>query len=311
MTLQKKIIITGGAGFIARNLAAHIQQQHPKSNITLLDNEYTSRFDEVKHLSLPCVNADIRDRDALLKAFQGQDVIIHLAADTRVVDSIKDPQFNFDNNVIGTFNVLMTARECGVGQLVAASSGGAILGNAPAPINEDMPPHPLAPYPASKLAAEAYMDAFAGAYGMHTCSLRFANIYGPGSLKKGSVIAHFMKCLLKGEKVPVFGDGEQIRDFLFIGDLVKGITSAIEKQAVGVYQLGSGIPTSVNQLVKLLQETLERDIPIEHRAAIAGEVNKTWCDISKAKRDLDFNPEVMLPEGLQITWQWFQQQNIV
>ena len=169
------------------------------------------------------------------------------------MDSIADPAHNFEYNVIGTFNLLELCRELGVNRVVAASTGGAILGDVEPPVHEEMAPQPTSPYGASKLMLEGYLSAYASSYGMSSCALRFSNIYGPRSFHKGSVVAHFYKQLLAGEQLVVYGDGSQTRDFLYVGDLVEAIWAAVQSDAQGAYQLGSGKPTTVNQLLDAMR----------------------------------------------------------
>jgi len=251
---------------------------------------------------------DICDNDALAIALEGQEAVVHLAADTRVMDSIADPERNFEVNVVGSFRLLQACRAHGVERIVAASTGGAILGEAPAPVHEGMPAQPLAPYGASKLAMEGYLSAFAGAYGLKTCALRFSNVYGPRSFHKGSVVAHFFKRLLAGEELVVYGDGTQARDFLYVDDLVEGIRRALDAGATGIYQLGSGRPTTINELLVAIRDvTGYESLPVRYASFRPGEIHTTWCDISKARWDFGFNPDTSLIEGLKRTWNWFKE----
>jgi UDP-glucose 4-epimerase len=175
-------------------------------------------------------------------------------------------------------------------------------------VNEAMPPMPLSPYGASKLAVEGYCSAFAGAYGMKSVSLRFSNVYGPGSFHKGSVVAHCFKRLLHGEEIVVFGDGSQVRDFLFVGDLARGIRRAIDAGVTGVFQLGSGQPTSLNELIAAIRRTVAGQVEVRVRFAAfrPGEVHTTWCDVTKARSTFGFEPITSLENGLATTWQWFR-----
>ena len=144
---------------------------------------------------------------------------------------------------------------------------------------------------------------------MHACSLRFSNVYGPRSWHKGSVVAAFMRQILAGKDIDVYGDGEQIRDYVYIEDLCNGILQALHSKKSGVYQLGTGKPTSINQLIALISNIVGNDYKIkvnyhEHRT---GEIYKTWCDISKAQKSFGYNPTTSLSEGIQRTWDWFRQ----
>lgn len=299
------VLITGGAGFIGRHLAAHLGPREGY-RITVLDNESLGNR---RHLDLDVVDfhlGDLRDEDAVRRAVEGQDVVVHLAADTRVMDSIEDPSHNFASNVVGSFNLLQACRAAGVGRVIAASTGGAILGDVEPPVHEGMVPQPTSPYGASKLMLEGYLSAYGAAYGLDTCALRFSNIYGPRSFHKGSVVAHFFKRILADEPLVVYGDGSQTRDYLYAGDLVQVIRAAIENpQAHGAIQLGSGIPTTLNELIEQMRIATGRDLDVRYEDFRAGEVRNTWCQIDKAREVLGFDPATPLVDGLRETWQWF------
>lgn len=303
-------LITGGAGFVGINLIEHLNNSG-YTQITVLDNETLGKREHLAGLKANFVYGDIRDRNLLDKIMPGHDAVIHLAADTRVMDSIEDPSFNFDVNVIGTFQVMEAARQAGVEKFVAASTGGAIIGEAEPPVHEEMMPRPLSPYGASKLTMEGYLSAYAGAYGMKCVALRFSNIYGPRSFHKGSVVAAFMRQTLKGEPLTVYGDGSQNRDYLFVGDLVQGVVQALESGVSGVYQLGSGQGTDLNELIRRMEGVMglaQGELPVQYEDFRAGEILHTWCKVDKARQAFGFDPNTPLDEGLAITWAWFQEQ---
>ena len=300
-----RVLVTGGAGFVGVNLAAHLAAAGGW-DVTAFDDESLGDRRHLEPYGTGFVAGDIRDRAALDAAMAGQDAVVHLAADTRVMDSIADPRRNFEVNVAGSFAVLEAARAAGVGRVVAASTGGAIVGEAEPPVHEGMAAAPMAPYGASKLAMEGYLSAFAGAYGMATCALRFSNIYGPRSFHKGSVVAHFLKETLAGRPLTVYGDGSQARDFLYVDDLVEGIRRALASDAVGVFQLGSGAPTTVAELLDLMREVTGRGPEVRHEPFRAGEIRATWCDIGKARAAFGFDPATPLRDGLARTWAWFR-----
>ena len=304
---MRRVLITGGAGFIGAHLAGHLVRSGDYA-VTVIDNESLGSRDSLDGQELRFVRGDIRDRDALRAVLDGQDAVVHLAADTRVIDSIEDPANNFDTNVVGTFNLLEACRELGVPRIVAASTGGAIVGDVPPPVHEQMAARPTSPYGASKLMLEGYLSAYSAAFGIAGCALRFSNIYGPGSLHKGSVVAHFFKRILAGEPLTVYGDGTQARDFLYAEDLVAGIRSAIESDAVGAFQLGSGEPTTVKELLDLMRMVTGRDLVVHHEDFRAGEVRHTWCQIDQAREAFGFAPTTPLDEGLAQTWEWFRSQ---
>lgn len=304
-----KVLITGGAGFIGSNLIAHLTTLGGYE-ISVIDNETLGSRDDIAEFDVEFIPGDIRDRDLVQKITKGVDTIVHLAADTRVMDSIEDPVFNFENNTLATFYLLVAARENGVRRVVNASTGGAILGEVPAPVHENIPPAPESPYGASKLAIEGYLSAFAGSYGMASASLRFSNIYGPRSYHKGSVVAFFFKRILAGEKLVIYGDGSQVRDYLFVEDQVEGIRNAIDSDVSGVFQLGRGKPTTINELLDAIRDVVGDEYPFEvdYQDFREGEIHTTWCDITKARENIGFNPTTELPEGLAKTFAWFLEQ---
>lgn len=303
----EKVLITGGAGFIGRHLASHLTEQG--MIVTVLDNE---SLGDRRHLDLDrirFVHGDLRDLEAIRESLEGQDAVVHLAADTRVMDSIADPAFNFDNNVVGTFNLLNVCRELGTRRVVAASTGGAILGEVEPPVHEEMAPMPTSPYGASKLMLEGYLSAYVSSYGISGCALRFSNVYGPRSFHKGSVVAHFFKQLIADERPTVYGDGSQTRDYLYVGDLVEAIRVAMTSDVTGPYQLGSGRGTTLNELLDVMRQVTGLPIEADYADFRAGEVRDTWCQVDKARRDFGYDPATPLDEGLRITWDWFRSQS--
>jgi UDP-glucose 4-epimerase len=305
---MRQVLITGGAGFIGRHLATYLADHD--FEVTVLDNE---SLGDRKHLDLDRIRfvaGDIRDRDALREALAGRDAVVHLAADTRVMDSIDDPAHNFDNNVIGTFELLNACRELGVARVVAASTGGAILGDVEPPVHEEMAPMPTSPYGASKLMLEGYLSAYASSYALSTCALRFSNIYGPRSFHKGSVVAHFFKQVIAGERPTVYGDGSQTRDYLYVGDLVEAIRQAMLSDVTGPYQLGSGHGTTLNELLDVMRTVTGLPIEVDYVDFRAGEVRDTWCQVDKARAAFGYDPNTPLEEGLRLTWDWFRAQTV-
>lgn len=306
---MQKILITGGAGFVGTNLCAYFHGLGGY-DVVVLDNESLGDRRHIAPYGATFIAGDICNETDLDRALDGVSHVIHLAADTRVMDSIENPAHNFEVNVAGSFKLLQACRRHGVARIVAASTGGAILGEVPAPVHEEMVAQPMAPYGASKLAMEGYLSAFSGAYGLTGCALRFSNIYGPRSFHKGSVVAHFFKQILAGRDLTVYGDGSQARDFLYIGDLVTGIRQALESDVTGAYQLGSGRPTTVNELLDIVRQVTGRaDIPVHYEEFRAGEIHTTWCDIAKASGAFGFAPGTDLTDGMTTTWAWFLDQN--
>lgn len=302
-----KVLVTGGAGFIGTNLVPRlIDAGH---SVRVLDSEVLGKRAHLGAFQGEFVRGDIRDEAVLAEALAGIDAVVHLAADTRVIESIAEPARNFDVNVVGTFRLLEAMRARGITRLVNASTGGAIIGEAEPPVHEDMVPRPVSPYGATKLAVEGLCAAYAGSYGFSTISLRFANVYGPRSFHKGSVVAAFFKRILASEPLVVYGDGEQTRDFVYVADLCDGIVRALGSDARGVYQLGSGQPLSVNALLAAMRAVVAPNtFAVAYQDARDGEIVRTWCAIGRAQRDLGFDPSTPLEQGLAATWQWFVDQ---
>jgi UDP-glucose 4-epimerase len=309
---MKKILVTGGCGFVGSNLLRQTVERDSAADIVVLDNETMGSPRDLPEGRITYHKGDICDLPLLSRVMAGCDTVIHLAANTRVIESIEDPTLNFEVNVRGTFNVLLAARDAGVRRVVMASTGGAILGDVEPPVHEGMVPQPAAPYGASKLAGEGYGYAFAGSYGMQVTALRFSNVYGPRSYRKGSAVAHFFKQVLDGKPITVYGDGSQIRDFVFVGDLCRGILQALDAEVSGVFQLGSGKPTSINELLVEMKRVVGADRwPAVHYADWrAGEVRRTYCDVAKARQAFKFEPSTSLSAGLEKTWQWFLSQTV-
>lgn len=257
---------------------------------------------------------DIRDAQTCLVAARDIDIIVHLAANTGVPQSLDAPRRDMEANVVGTFNMLESARENRSKRFVFASSG-APVGECSPPIHEEMPCHPVSPYGASKLAGEAYCSAFFRSYGVETVALRFGNVYGPGSSHKSSVVAKFVKNAMAGEALEVFGDGTQTRDFIFIEDLVDAILQASAANGAGgeVFQIATSRERTVNELAALLLSVLkEAGFPgaeIVHGTLRKGDVKRNFSDTAKAEKVLGWKARVDIEEGIVRTVQWFTKES--
>jgi UDP-glucose 4-epimerase len=306
---MKHYLVTGGCGFIGINLVRSLRERGDA--VRVFDNLSTGRREDLESLGAQLVVGDIRDREKVAEAVKGCEAVVHLAAHTRVVESVSDPRLNFEVNVLGTMNVLQASRAAGVRKFIFASTGGAILGEQEPPVHEGMVPRPVSPYGASKLAGEAYCSAFAGSFGLNTVALRFSNVYGPYSYHKGSVVAQFFKNLLQGQQLTIYGDGSQTRDFVFVDDLVDAILLADQSDTPGeVFQIASGRETSITELVSLMKQVLP-GLPfnVRYEPSRAGEIFRNYAQIEKACRMLGYNPRMQLHEGLCRTWQWFRSEN--
>ncbi len=302
---MKTYLITGGCGFIGVNLISQLAAAG--NRIRVIDDLSLGRKEDIERFDVELQVGDIRDSALMQQLCRGVDVVVHLAAHTRVMDSIADPTLNFAINAAGTLNVLQASRDCGVGKVIFASTGGAILGEQEPPVHEGLVPRPMSPYGASKLAGEAYCSAFFGSYGLNTVALRFANVYGPHSYRKGSVVAQYFKCLIRGEPLVVYGDGQQTRDFVFVEDLVRAIMLADQIDTPGeVFQIASGRETSIQELLSVIRQVLPGvKFELQYEPPRKGEILRNYAKIDKARRVLKFEPTIQLSEGLRLTWAWF------
>jgi UDP-glucose 4-epimerase len=300
----RRVLVTGGAGFIGSTLVRLLTERG--YGVRVYDDLSTGSAENLAGTDAELVRGDVRDVDALGRAASGCDIVFHLAAGTGVVPSIDDPFADFDLNARGTLSALWAARRAGAGRFVFSSSN-APLGAGAYPASEDKPTAPLSPYGASKAAGEAYCSAFHGAYGLEAVAVRFSNAYGPRSAHKGNVIPLFIRRLLAGEELVVYGDGSQTRDFVFVTDLAEGLLHAVATADVGgeVFQLASGIETSVNALLSLLADISGRTPKIRHEPPRPGEILRNYSTIDKARRDLGYEPTVPLEDGLRRTYEWF------
>ena len=255
---------------------------------------------------------DIRTREGLREIVAGSSAVVHLAAQTGVIPSLEDPAFDMEQNVAGTLNLLEACRIAGTPRFVLASSS-APLGEQEPPIDETKVPKPLSPYGASKLAGEGYCSAYAGSFGLETIALRFSNVYGPRSTYKGSVVAKFIKNILSGIPLTIYGSGGQTRDFIYVEDLCDAIDlalSATDPRAFGsVFQIATFRETTVNELAERLKSVAEKaglgPVEILYEDERAGEIIRSFSDISRAKDLLGYHPMYDLDNGLRKTWDWF------
>jgi UDP-glucose 4-epimerase len=303
-----KILVTGGAGFIASHIVdRYIELGH---EVLVVDNLATGRLENlnVKARLLPM---DIRD-PRLVDLFDAErpEVVNHHAAQAAVRRSVADPQFDAQVNIVGSINLIECCRRFGVRRVIFASSGGAVYGDTEIlPTPEGEPAHPASPYGISKLAVEHYLECWQALYGISTIPLRYANVYGPRQNPHGEagVIAIFAHRLLRGEAPMVNGDGEQTRDYVYVGDVVNANVRALERLDVaGPVNIGTGVESSVNDLLRHLGRAVENPAKAIHGPAKAGEQRRSAVDPSRAKKLLGWTPQVTLEEGLRRTVEYFK-----
>jgi UDP-glucose 4-epimerase len=304
--MKKRVLVTGGAGFIGSNLIPELLKKGYA--VVALDNLCSGNLENLRGVlnnpDFTFISGDIRDSVVLKKAFRGVNGVVHLAALIDVVSSVTDPAATNDVNVSGTLKVLQEAASCKVERFVFASSTAVYGDTKTLPITEETSLDPLSPYAASKVAGEAYCRAFMHSYGFSTVILRFFNVYGPRNENSpySGVITKFLRQALKDEALNIFGDGEQTRDFIHVKDVVAALVLALETDRVGgeTFNVCTGVPTSINMLVEALQFVTARDLRIVNSPARLGEIRFSHGDPAKAKKILQFRPNVSLQEGLKL-----------
>ena len=304
-----KIVVTGGAGFIGSHVVdATIAAGH---QVLVVDNLRTGRRENV-HPKARLVEMDISD-PALLDLFREErpEVVNHHAANPSVSLSVREPAFDATQNVLGTIHVLAAARQTGVRKFIYISSGGAMYGNPEyLPMDEGHPASPISPYALSKVTGERYVRLFGEEYGLSWTSLRYANVYGPRQDPYGEagVIAIFCQNLLDGVVPEIHWDGDQSRDFVYVGDCARANLLALEGGDGQAYNIGTGIGTSINDLFHTLAEVTGKDLVPRRGPRRPGDVRHSYLDCSKVERGLGWQAKIGLHEGLERTWQHFSLQ---
>lgn len=277
--------------------------------VRVLDNFSTGDPAYLAGTGAEVVRGDIRDESVLDTALAGTRAVVHLAAAGSVVESVADPGNNFSVNVLGTFRVLDAARRAGIERVVLASTGGALIGDAPPPVSERSLPKPISPYGASKLAGEGYAHAFASAYRLRTVALRFGNVYGPWSARKRGAVTLFFRAIQAGEPIVIYGDGSASRDYLHVEDVARAIELSVDRDVPGgtVLHIASGVETTVTELADLCRNAAGLpDHPVEYRPARAGEVGRNFASYDLAREMLGYQPTISREAGIRDTWEWFR-----
>ncbi|MFH1416198.1 MAG: NAD-dependent epimerase/dehydratase family protein [Elusimicrobiota bacterium] len=302
---MKKILVTGGAGFIGSHIADKlISEGH---EVIIIDNLSTGNRENVNKKS-EFHEMDIRDpKTADIFVNRDIDAVYHLAAQLDVRKSVEDPIYDADVNILGGLKLLQNCVKNGVKRFIFASSGGVMYGECPetAP-TEEKSPFPLCPYGDSKLALEYYLNFYRKNYGLECVALRFGNVYGPRQDPHGEagVVAIFSGAMLKDTNVKIFGDGEQLRDYVYVGDVVTANVAALEKGS-GIYNIGTGVSNSVNELFNILKEMTEYKKEPEYCPIRGEELIISRLDVSRASRELGWSAELDFKQGLKHTVDWF------
>ena len=307
------VLVTGGAGFIGSHLVRQLLDA--KHNVTVLDNVSTGTW---QHLpqgkdTCTCWELDIRDKAAREKIEQAKfDVIVHLAAQTMVDVSIKDPEFDASENIMGTVNILEAARHSGVKRIIFASTAASYgdVTEDKLPIREEENLAPMSFYGLSKVTVEKYLKLYHDLYGLDYVALRFANVYGErqGDTGEGGVISIFAKRIAKDQGITVFGDGRQTRDFIYAGDIAAGIIAAMTTdKANAVYNLSNQTETSLLELIELMAKASGKTVEPVFAVPREGDINRSMLCHEAAVQNLNWQPKMDLAEGLARTINYFKE----
>jgi len=304
-----KILITGGAGFIGSNL---VERLIKGNEVIVLDNLSTGKEENIKEFlgnkNFKFINGSITDLNLLRKMTCDVDYILHHAAIVSVTESIENPILTNEVNINGTLNVLTAAKENQIKKLVFASSC-AVYGDSPKlPKTENMNPNSKSPYAVTKLTGEYYCNVFKNIYGLETLSLRYFNCYGPRQSQESeyaAVIPKFIFAALNDKPIVIYGDGRQTRDFVYVKDVVNANMLAI-KNGSGIYNIGFGKEVTINELADKIIELAKSKSEIIHKKQREGDIKHSLADISKAKKEICYEPKYNLEQGLKETVRWFK-----
>jgi UDP-glucose 4-epimerase len=290
-----RAIVTGGAGFIGSHLVDALVERG--DDVTVVDDLSSGKRELVNP------KARFWEHDIREGFYEPADAIFHLAAQTDVQTSVAKPDYDASVNVLGTVHVLEAAREA-TANVVFTSTGGAIYGECERPAREDDELRPSSPYAVSKLSGEAYLATWNRLHGTGHATCRLGNVYGPRqqAALEGGVVAVFLDRLRDGRETEIFGDGEQTRDFVYVGDVVTALLAAAARAEPGTYNIGTGLPTSIAELHRLCGAVVGVEREPRFSAERPGDLRHSVLDPSRAERELRWRAETPLADGLARTW---------
>ncbi len=293
-----KILVTGGAGFIGRNLVDSFLKKHEIRIYDDLSNSLEQNITSLIERGADFVKGDVLDYNKLVESCKEFDVVIHLAAKSDVADSVIHPEITTDVNVNGTINVLKSCIQNKIEKIIFASSA-AVYGNCnELPINEEANTNPTSPYGSSKLLAENEIKKFAKEFGLDYIILRMFNVYGKEQNKQyAGVISKFLKNITQNKEIIIYGDGKQTRDFISINDVVESFDCAVKSKINGTYNIASGVSVSINELAKIIFDTFGKQ-NIKHLEKQKEDIQNSKADITLATKELCFTPSRSLEEEL-------------
>ncbi|HJJ30034.1 MAG TPA: SDR family oxidoreductase [Methanocorpusculum sp.] len=296
-------LITGGAGFIASHIAEELI--HQKHDVILLDDMSAGNVKNIQS-DAEFIQGSVTNKALLDDICKTHDIegIFHLAAVASVQKSIEDPCLVHEVNATGTLNILCAAKEHSIRKVVLSASAAAYGDNPVFPKREDMLPEPLSPYAVSKITGEMYCKNFADLFGVQTVALRYFNVFGPRqdpNAEYAAVIPKFTERILHGKRPIIFGDGKQTRDFVFVKDVVQANILAMNSHISGLYNVGTGIQTSLNDLAGMIMRAAGVSSEIIYEAARPGDIRYSVADITKAGKELGYAPKYSIEDGIRET----------
>ena len=314
--MEASVLVTGAAGFIGSHLVERLLRDGCRvAGVDSFDTFYDPRFKEANlepslaHRSFRLVRGDIRDESVLEEVFRGSrvDAVVHLAARAGVRPSIQDPALYVSVNLDGTVNLLEAARRHAVPRFVFASSSSVYGDNEKVPFGEDDPvDHPISPYAATKRAGELIAHTYHHLFGMDVACLRLFTVFGPRQ-RPDLAIRKFAALMAEGREIELYGDGSTARDYTYVDDIVEGIVRAARRvKGFRIWNLGGSHPVLLRDLVAGLASALGVEAKIKRQPAQPGDVQRTWADISRAARELEWSPQVGMEQGLAQFARWFR-----
>jgi nucleoside-diphosphate-sugar epimerase len=307
--VARTVLVTGGGGFIGSNLVRALLERG--DTVKVLDNFSTGNRANLAGLDVEVIEGELRSYERVHNAVRGAEVVFHLGALGSVPRSVQDPLTSSAVNVEGTLNVLLAARDNGVRRVVYSSSTSVYGMSRQRPTSESSPVDPISPYGVAKLAAERYCVSFSRVYdSFESVVLRYFNVFGPRQSpysQYAAVVPLFIAAIADGEPIMIHGDGEQSRDFTYVGNCVDATLAAAEAaDASGrIFNVAGGRPASVNEVADTIGQLLGKPVEKHHAPARAGDIRDSWADLTAARETLGYEPRVSLEDGLRLTVEAF------
>jgi UDP-glucose 4-epimerase len=302
---MSRVLVTGGAGFIGSNLVRALLERGDE--VRVLDNFSTGNRANLDELDVEIVEGELRSYERVHNAVRGTELVYHLGALGSVPRSVQDPLTSSAVNVEGTLNVLLAARDEGVRRVVFSSSASVYGSSHVMPTSEDAAPDPVSPYGVAKLAAERYCVSFSRVYeSFESVVLRYFNVFGPRQSpfsQYAAAVPLFITRIAAGDEIDIYGDGEQSRDFTFVGNVVDATIRAGDAEGANgeIFNVAAGSPASVNEVAATIGELVGRSVRRRELPRRAGDLRDSWADLTKSKAILGYEPAIGLEEGLALT----------